>query len=73
MLHIRLGKFTDDCIPDVSEYFNYFKQKSWFSDQFVRDVIYDIDKTVVIKDEYLESPVFGGMAPERLSSITHTN
>lgn len=68
MLYVRLGDFTDDCIVDVSSYFNIFKEKEWFADPFVREVIRGVDKSEVIGGEYIESPVFGGMSPERLSS-----
>lgn len=68
MLYIRVGDFTDDCIVNVSSYFNIFKEKEWFADPFVRKVIKDVDNSDVVKDEYIESPVFGGMSPERLSS-----
>lgn len=68
VLYIRVGDFTDNCIIDVSNYFNLFKKKEWFADPFVRKVIKGVDASEVIKDEYIESPVFGGMSPERLSS-----
>ncbi len=70
MLKIKLGDFTDDCIIDVDAYFNLFKQPIWFTDPFVRLVIKEIDKSEVISDEYIKSPVFGGISPERLSSGT---
>ena len=56
------------CIVQVTSYFNLFKKKEWFNRESVKRIIYNIDKTVAVKDEYLESPVFGGMAPERLST-----
>ena len=68
MLYVKVGDFTDECIVDVSRYFNIFKEKEWFADLFVRKVIKCVDNSEVIKGEYIESPVFGGMSPERLSS-----
>lgn len=68
MLYVRTGKFTKDCITQVSEFFDLFKKKEWFEDEFVRKVIKGIDKSEVIKGEYIESPVFGGMPPQYLSS-----
>lgn len=68
MLNIHLGEFTDDCVTEVSEYFDAFKQEEWFVDSFVRKVIKEIDHTDVVEGEYLKSPVFGGMSPEHLSS-----
>lgn len=34
----------------------------------VKRIIKNIDNSIAVKDEYIESPVFGGMAPERLST-----
>ena len=68
MLNIMLGDFIDNCIIDVSKYFKVFKETEWFSDPFVRKVIKEVDKSEVIDGEYIQSPVFGGMAPDRLSS-----
>lgn len=70
MLYIKVGDFTKDVIVNVNAYFNLMKKKEWFEDQFVRKVIKEIDKSEVISGEYIESPVFGGMSPERLSSGT---
>lgn len=68
MLYIRVGDFTKECITDVKFNFKRYKKKEWFNDSFVRKVIKEIDKSEVIKDEYIESPVFGGISPESLSS-----
>lgn len=68
MLHIHVTGFEPECIVQVTSYFNLFKKKEWFNREAVKRIIYNIDKTVAVKDEYLESPVFGGMAPERLST-----
>lgn len=70
MLYVRVGDFTEDCVVDVSSYFDIVKKKEWFADLFVRKVIKDIDKSEVISGEYIESPVFGGMSPDKLSSGT---
>lgn len=57
----------DNLIKSVNSYFNTHKTRDWFNDSLVRKIIKDIDNTIAVKDEYMESPVFGGMAPERLS------
>ena len=67
VLNIYLGEFRRDCIVDVTFYFNRNKERDWFNRPEVKRIIYSVDKTVAVKDEYLESPVFGGMSPERLS------
>lgn len=67
MLYIYVKGFQKDCIIDVNKYFNFRKKKDWFNEESVKKIIKGIDDTIAVKDEYLESPVFGGMAPERLS------
>ncbi len=59
--------FPKDCITTVDSYFNMHKKRDWFNRQDVKDIILGIDSTIAVKDEYLESPVFGGMSPDRLS------
>ena len=60
MLKIWVKGFREDCIKDPGLYFNYHKDRSWFNRDDVRQVIKEIDDTIAVKDEYLESPVFGG-------------
>lgn len=68
MLNVWLKGFREDCIVDPVPYFNVMKKKDWFNREDVKRIIWEIDKTVAVKDEYLESPVYGAIAPERLSS-----
>lgn len=57
MLKIWVNGFRKDCIKEPGKHFNVNKEKDWFNRQDIKDVIYEIDKTVAVKDEYLESPV----------------
>ena len=69
MLYIQCkGSESTDCITAIDSYFNRHKDKDWFNNQLVKDIIFDIDKSNAVKDEYIESPIFGGMSPERLST-----
>lgn len=68
MLNIIFGDFKERCIVEPNSFFNLNKKKEWFNDPYVKKIIKDIDNTIAVKDEYLESPIFGGMSPERLSS-----
>lgn len=71
MLYITIRDWDEppkDLIHNVSGYFKRLKKKDWFNNDFVKRVIREIDKSEHIKDELIESPVFGGMAPERLSN-----
>jgi hypothetical protein len=68
MLYIQCkGEIPKDCIVGVVSYFDGHKEKDWFNRQDVKEVIKGVDNTIAVKDEYLESPVFGGMSPDRLS------
>ena len=66
MLYITISE-PQGLAKNVKSWFNGLKNKDWFNDEFVKEIIKGIDDTVAVKDEYLESPVFGGMSPERLS------
>lgn len=65
MLYIHVDrKNTKEYLTAIDYYFNTHKNKDWSNDSK------EIDNTIAVKDEYLESPIFGGMAPERLSTGT---
>lgn len=68
MLKINVVGLPESCIERIDCYFNMFKKKEWFDNLVVRRVIKNIDRTEVVKGEYLESPAFGGMSPDRLST-----
>ena len=57
----------ENLIKNVNGYFDSHKKKDWFNNDLIKKVIKDIDNTIAVKDEYMESPVFGGMSPDRLS------
>lgn len=66
-LHIT-QEFPEGCITLIDRYFNRHKKKEWFNREDVKQIIKGIDNTIAVKDEYLESPVYGGMSPDRLST-----
>ena len=69
MLYIHVDEEnTKNYIDGVDYFFNTTKQKDWFNDVTVKKIIKDIDNTIAVKDEYLESPIYGGMSPDRLST-----
>lgn len=72
MLKIWVNGFQKDCIKDPNSYFNLHKKKDWFNRPDVKEIIKELDNTIAVKDEYLESLIFGGMSPERLSSSCKT-
>ena len=67
MLRIYVQSIPESCIVKVTPYFNLHKRIEWFADPFVRKVIKEIDDSEVIDGDYIRSPIWGGMSPERLS------
>lgn len=60
-------------IKRVDTYFDIMKEKSWFNDKFIQEMIKDIDNgTVVLKDFALENPIIGVMSPDKLSGGVKT-
>lgn len=47
----------ENLIKNVNGYFDSHKKKDWFNNDLVKKVIKDIDDTIAVKDEYMESPV----------------
>lgn len=68
MLYITTGEFTKECIVAVDRAFDFYKRKEWFDDEIVQECIRTIDNSEVIAGEYIESPVWGGMSPDKLST-----
>lgn len=71
MLTIYVGQgFRDDCITEVKAYFGRKRSQwnNWFNQEKVKEIVKEIDNTIAIKDSYLESPVFGAISPDMLSS-----
>ena len=67
MLYIYAKNDSKDLILYPNQWFDAMKDKEWFNDPVVKDIIFKIDKTVAVKDEYMESPVFGAMPSMLLS------
>lgn len=71
MLYITIRDWNEPpkgLVHNISGYFKYNKTKEWFDNDFVKRVIREIDKSEHVKDEYIESPIFGAITPERLSN-----
>lgn len=67
MIYITVAE-PDNLIKEVEGWFKFNKQKEWFNIPLVKQIILGIDNTVAVKDEYMESPVFGGCSSDRLST-----
>ncbi len=51
--------------PDT--YFKYNYEDEWFEDELVKEMVLDVDSSVVESAHAINSPVLGIIAPERLS------
>ena len=71
MLKVFLGDM-DNVIFSTSVYFKYNYQPSWLEDPDVVQMIFDIDKSVVLGNGAVESPVMGVIAPVSLSGGVKT-
>lgn len=61
-----------NAILNVDVYFNNVFEYEWLDDPFVRDMILDVDKSVVLSNQCIQSPVLGQIPPERLSGGVKT-
>lgn len=75
MLYIYLDNAIDDLPKEyeghVSDYFDDVYEPEWFSDQMVRQFIWEIDETKVVGDGIsvnLYNEVLGNIPPQYLSS-----
>lgn len=66
MLSIRFGA-TDSTITYVDGFFNSDYEDEWLLDDFVQEMIFDIDKSKIISSSCIESPIFGQIPPTKLS------
>lgn len=66
MLYLTFKK-TEDVLIAVDKYFNLAYEQEWFDDPVVKEMVRDVDKSVVLGDAVIKSPVFGIMAPTQLS------
>ena len=66
MLKIYYGDMKDS-IYNTASYFKYDYEDDWIVDPFVRDMIYDVDKSIVLDSGVIDSPVLGKIPPTGLS------
>ncbi len=71
MLYIYYGE-RKDVINRSDIFFNSTYQDEWFTDDFVKSIIRDVDKSEVIGPHLIESPVLGPIGPRNLSAGTKT-
>lgn len=71
MLNIYYGKM-EEAIFNTSVYFKNVYENNWITDSFTKEMIFDIDKSTVIGDAVIDSPVLGKIAPVSLSGGVKT-
>ena len=73
MLNIYYGDYNEaNYIFDPDTFFNHRYDPDWFSEELVKEMILDVDRSVVKGGYLIESPVLGPIPPERLSGGVKT-
>lgn len=54
-------------MTDAPAYFDNVYEDEWIEDEFVKEMIQDIDSSTVLSAHVIESPVFGAITPKELS------
>ena len=71
MLNIFYGDMPD-AVYNTAAYFKYDYEDSWIIDPFVKDMILDVDKSIVLDSGVIDSPVLGKIPPVGLSGGVKT-
>ena len=71
MLTIIFGEYSD-VIYNTSLFFKNSYERSWLSEELTRQMILDVDKSVVLSDGAIDSPVLGIIPPTGLSGGVKT-
>ena len=71
MLNIIFGKL-DDVVYNTSLYFKNVYDSRWLEESDVKQMIKDIDKSVVLSNNAIDSPVLGIIPPVSLSGGVKT-
>jgi hypothetical protein len=54
-------------MTDAPSYFDNVYEDEWIEDDFVKEMIQDVDQSTVISSHIIESPVLGAITPKELS------
>ena len=71
MLNIQFGEMADS-VYNTNIYFNNTYKDKWLTKPLAKEIIKDIDKSDVIDEKTILSPVFGNMNPKKLSGGAKT-
>lgn len=71
MLNIYFGDMPDT-IYNTNVYFNNTYKDKWIVDPLSKKMILEIDKSEVVDERTINSPIFGNMSPKKLSGGVKT-
>lgn len=71
MLNIHFGEFPE-AVYDTNVYFNNTYKDDWITNPLSKEIIQSVDRSVVVDEKTIESPIFGRMSPKKLSGGTKT-
>lgn len=71
MLHVIFGRDVD-AVFNTAVYFKNAYENEWITDDFGRKVILDVDKSTVLGNSVIDSPVLGMISPINLSGGVKT-
>lgn len=71
MLNVYFGDMPD-AIYNTKVYFNNTYKDSWITNPLSKEMIKAVDKSDVIDERTISSPVFGNMSPKKLSGGVKT-
>ena len=66
MLNVYYGKMPE-AVFNTAVYFKNAYEDEWITDSVARDMILDIDKSIVLDSAVIDSPVMGKIPPLALS------
>ena len=71
MLNVYYGEMPE-AIYNPAVYFKNTYDDDWMMDEFSKDMIKDVDKSIVIGPRIIDIPVLGGITPKELSGGVKT-
>lgn len=71
MLNVYYGNMPE-AIFNTSMYFKNVYEDEWITDPVAREIILDVDKSIVLDSVVIDSPVMGKIAPTALSGGVKT-
>ena len=71
MLNIFYGDMKE-AVYNTAAYFKYDYEDEWITDSFVKEMVKDVDQSVVLDSGVIDSPVLGKIPPTGLSGGVKT-